>query len=170
MIYRFRIILDTEEDVFRDLEIDEKATLEDLSNAIIQSFGFDGTEVASFYMSNDNWEQGVEFPQFDTSEGDEIVRTMGETLLEQVVHENHTRLIYVYDFLNMWQFMVELAEIVEKDDAQTYPNLMFVQGQVPSQAPDIAFEVELNDDEENEFDDDYDVDDFEDLNFDENWN
>ncbi len=170
MIYRFRIILDTEEDVFRDLEIDEKATLEDLSNAIIQSFGFDGMEVASFYMSNDNWEQGVEFPQFDVAEGDEVIRTMGETILENVVHENHTRLIYVYDFLNMWQFMVELAEIVEKDDAQTYPNLMFVQGQVPSQAPDIAFEVELNDDEEDEFDDDYDVDDFDSLNFDENWN
>ena len=170
MIYRFRIILDTEEDVFRDLEIDEKATLEDLSNAIIQSFGFDGMEVASFYMSNDNWEQGVEFPQFDVAEGDEVIRTMGETILENVVHENHTRLIYVYDFLNMWQFMVELAEIVEKDDAQTYPNLMFVQEQVPSQAPDIAFEVELNDDEEDEFDDDYDVDDFDSLNFDENWN
>ncbi|RMB59572.1 hypothetical protein EAX61_08285 [Dokdonia sinensis] len=170
MIYRFRIILDTEEDVFRDLEIEETATLEDLSNAIIQSFGFDGMEVASFYMSNEKWEQGVEFPQFDTSEGDEIVRTMSETLLEHVVHENHTRLIYVYDFLNMWQFMVELAEIVEKNEAQTYPNLMFVQGQVPAHAPDIAFEVELDDDAEDEFDNDYDVDDFQDLNFDENWN
>jgi len=28
MIYRFRVILDTEEDVFRDLEIDQNETLE----------------------------------------------------------------------------------------------------------------------------------------------
>jgi hypothetical protein len=51
MIYRFRIILDTEEDVFRDLEIAKTASLEDLHNAVNQSFGFDGTEIASFYLS-----------------------------------------------------------------------------------------------------------------------
>lgn len=54
MIYRFRVILDndTDEDVFRDLEIRETDTLEDLHNVITQSFGFDGTEMASFYISN----------------------------------------------------------------------------------------------------------------------
>ena len=47
MIYRFRVILDndTEDDVFRDLEIKETDTMEDLHNIITQSFGFDGTEV-----------------------------------------------------------------------------------------------------------------------------
>ena len=44
MIYRFRVILDndTEDDVFRDLEIRETDTMEDLHNIITQSFGFDG--------------------------------------------------------------------------------------------------------------------------------
>lgn len=37
MIYRLRVILDTQEDVFRDLEIEQDAPLEDLHNAIIQS-------------------------------------------------------------------------------------------------------------------------------------
>ena len=50
MIYRFRVILDndTEEDVFRDLEIRETDTMEDLHNIITQSFGFDGLDLASF--------------------------------------------------------------------------------------------------------------------------
>ena len=45
MIYRFRAILDndTEEDIFRDFEIRESDTMEDLHNVITQSFGFDGT-------------------------------------------------------------------------------------------------------------------------------
>ena len=47
MIYRFRIILDTEEDIFRDIEIEQSASFEDLHNSITQSFGFDGTEMAS---------------------------------------------------------------------------------------------------------------------------
>ncbi|NJW55911.1 plasmid pRiA4b ORF-3 family protein, partial [Salinimicrobium oceani] len=53
MLYRFRIILDAEEDVFRDIEIMADNTLEDLHNTILQSFGFDGTEMASFYISDD---------------------------------------------------------------------------------------------------------------------
>ena len=52
MIYRFRIILDAQEDVFRDIEIEAKATLEDFHNAITQSFGFAGQEMASFYTSD----------------------------------------------------------------------------------------------------------------------
>ena len=70
MVYRFRVILDndTEEDIFRDLEIRETDTLEDLHNIITQSFGFDGTEMASFYLSNDEWDQGEEISLFDLSE------------------------------------------------------------------------------------------------------
>jgi len=46
MIYRFRVILDndTKDDIFRDLEIRETDTLEDLHNTINQAFGFDGTD------------------------------------------------------------------------------------------------------------------------------
>lgn len=169
MIYRFRIILDTEEDVFRDLEIDQGATLEDFNNAITQSFGFDGLEMASFYMSNDIWEQGEEISQFDMSEGTASVRLMNETLIEDVVSESSTKLLYVYDFLNMWRFMIELAEIAAPEDGVSYPNLMFVQGQVPDQAPDVAFEAE-KDDYDDEFEDDIDIDYLDDLNFDQNWN
>lgn len=169
MIYRFRIILDTEEDVFRDLEIDQEATLEDFNNAITQSFGFDGMEMASFYMSNDIWEQGEEISQFDMSEGTESIRLMNETIIEDVVSESSTKLLYVYDFLNMWRFMIELAEIAPPEEGVSYPNLMFVQGQVPDQAPEVAFEAE-KEDYDDEFEDDIDIDDLDNLNFDQNWN
>ncbi len=53
MIYRIRIILDVKEDVLRDIEIEENATLEDFHHAINQSFGFLGNEIASFYSTND---------------------------------------------------------------------------------------------------------------------
>lgn len=171
MIYRFRVILDndTEDDIFRDLEIRETDTLEDLHNIITQSFGFDGMEMASFYISNDEWEQGEEISMFDVSEGANSVRLMNETTINDVIHEAQTKLIYVYDFFNMWTFYVELAEIVEIAEGTDYPNLMFVQGQVPDNAPQKSFEAEDFSDS-NEFDDGLDVDDYSDLDFDENWN
>ncbi len=166
MIYRFRIILDntTEEDIFRDLEIRETDTLEDLHNTITQSFGFDGTEMASFYISNDAWDQGEEISLFDLSD-DSSARLMNETTINDVVHEAQTKLIYIYDFLSMWTFYVELAEIVDEAEGSDYPNLMFVQGQVPDNAPEIKFEAESDD-----LDSDLDIENYDNLDFNENWN
>jgi len=166
MIYRFRIILDTQEDVFRDIEIESDATLEDLHNAITQAFGFGGQEMASFYISNELWEQGEEIALFDMSDGQESIRTMGETQIEEVTDKDQTKMIYVYDFLNLWTFLVELADIVDYDDGRTYPNLMFAHGEIPEEAPEKEFLAEDPESEDTEID----SEDFEDLEFDENWN
>lgn len=171
MIFRFRVILDndTEDDVFRDLEIRENDTLEDLHNIITQSFGFDGMEMASFYVSDGEWNQGEEISMMDFAEDNNGGRMMATTIIKDAVNEVSTRLIYIYDFLSMWTFFVELAEIVEENNGTDYPNLMFVHGQLPDSAPEKQFESDPN------FDNDYDSDDieFEDLDsidFDENWN
>lgn len=173
MIYRFRVILDNateEEDVFRDLEIRESDTMEDLHNIITQSFGFDGMEMASFYISDEEWNQGEEIAMFDMSEAGNEVKVMANTIIKDVAHEASPKLIYVYDFLNMWTFFVELAEIVEEAQGTDYPNLMFVHGQIPDQAPEKHFEAETDDDNFSEFEDGIDTDDYQDLDFDENWN
>lgn len=167
MIYRFRAILDhdSKEDIFRDIEIRKTDTFEDLHNVLTQSFGFDGSEMASFYISNDEWDQGQEIALFDMGQNDDI-RMMNETIIEDVVDGDHTKLIYVYDFLNMWTFLVELGEIVDEAQGTDYPNLMFVCGQVPSEAPEKQFEAEQSEEDY----DGYRLDDYDELNFDEHWN
>ena len=167
MIYRFRAILDhdSKEDIFRDIEIRKTDTFEDLHNVLTQSFGFDGSEMASFYVSNDEWDQGQEIALFDMGQNDDI-RMMNETIIEDVVDEDHTKLIYVYDFLNMWTFLIELGEIVDEAQGTDYPNLMFVCGQVPSEAPEKQFEAEQSEEDY----DGYHLDDYDELNFDEHWN
>lgn len=167
MIYRFRAILDhdSKEDIFRDIEIRKTDTFEDLHNVLTQSFGFDGSEMASFYVSNDEWDQGQEIALFDMGQNDDI-RMMNETIIEDVVDGDHTKLIYVYDFLNMWTFLLELGEIVDEAQGTDYPNLMFVCGQVPSEAPEKQFEAEQSEEDY----DGYRLDDYDELNFDEHWN
>ena len=170
MIYRFRIILDTHEDVFRDLEMETSATMEDFHNAITQSFGFGGEEMASFYISNELWEQGEEISLFDMGDSAANVRVMNETLLDEVISETETRLIYIYDFLSMWTFLIELADIAEAKVGQIYPNLMFAQGEIPEEAPEKEFVADAM--EEPGFEEEFDMDpeDYDNLDFDENWN
>lgn len=170
MIYRFRIILDTQEDVFRDIEIEATASLEDFHNAITQAFGFGGQEMASFYISNELWEQGEEIALFDMSDEPGSLRIMSETYLEDVVHEDQTRMIYIYDFFNMWTFLVELAEVTESEDGRIYPNLMFAHGQIPEEAPEKEFIVEELSKEDLEEEFGMDPEDYDQLDFDENWN
>ena len=172
MIFRFRVVLDndTKEDIFRDIEIRNSDTLEDLHNAITQSFGFDGSEMASFYLSDDEWNQGEEISLFDLSEGGSDIQLMSQTTISEVVSESRTKLIYIYDFLSMWTFMVELGEIVDEAQGTDYPNLLFVHGQVPSEAPEKVFEAEGSEDLFDDSEDGYGVDDYDHLDFDENWN
>jgi len=175
MIYKFRITLDVLDDVIRDIAIRNTDSLEDLHFAIIQAFGFDGQEIASFYKADDEWNQGEEIALEDMSEGQGSVKLMNETLLEDTLSEKQTKLIYVYDFLTMWTFYVELADIAEPESTSSYPDLLFAQGQLPENPPEKKFEADMFDQFSDEFSDELendglDLDNFEDLDFDENWN
>ncbi|MDG1653406.1 MAG: hypothetical protein P8M02_03470 [Flavobacteriaceae bacterium] len=153
MILRFRIILDVKEDVLRDIEIEDSATFEDLHHAITQAFGFLGNEMASFYRSDEDWIQGEELPLEAMDPSQESCR---DQVLNTVISASQHQLIYVYDFLNLWTFFVELMEVGEQITGTTYPNLIHAQGEVPEEAPEKLFQSEdtLNPAEASEFDED----------------
>ncbi len=175
MIYKFRVTLDVLDDVFRDIGIRKDDTFEDLHFAIIQAFGFEGQEIASFYKADEDWNQGEEIALEDMSDGQADLKMMNETYLEDILSEKQTKLIYVYDFLNMWTFYVELADITEPESSRNYPDLLFAQGQLPENPPEKKFEADMFDQFSDEFSDELendglDIDSFEDLDFDERWN
>lgn len=164
MIYRIRIILDVEEDVLRDIEIEATATLEELHLAITQSFGFLGNEMASFYESDASWQQGEELPLESMEQGP----NMREEPLNVIFTSAQHHLIYVYDFLNLWTFFVELKEVGDALSGMSYPNLIHSQGEVPEEAPEKLFEAEDEshfdtdpaDEDPSDLDNDYDESEF----------
>ncbi|MEZ4809210.1 MAG: hypothetical protein R2819_02515 [Allomuricauda sp.] len=164
MIYKIRIILDAEEDIFRDIEIEDSNTLEEFHNAITQAFGFEGDEMASFYTCDEEWNQDEEIALFDMGENGSDVRLMNETVLDDVLTEQNPKMIYVYDFFSMWTFFVELADVVEKEDGRAYPSVLFSFGELPDSPPEKKFES----DPSVEFEDP--LDSYDDFDFDENWN
>lgn len=166
MIYKIRVILDAKEDVFRDLAVDSNDSLEDLHNIISQSFGLDSGEMASFYTCDQEWNQEDEIPLFDMEDG----VSMSTVQLKDIINEDKTKLIYVYDFLLMWTFFVELAEVSKHDDGNSYPELLFSHGELPDNPPDKVFEAEVSDDDIDEDQDFDDFDNYDAMDFDNQWN
>ena len=139
MLYKLRIFLETDgKDVYRDIEIQDDATLEDLHNVIVNSFDFDGTEMASFYLTDEELNQGFEIPLFNMDDKPNN-NLMSNTLLKDVVSEEKPNLLYIYDYLSMWRFLINLMETGEEAPGIEYPQVAFSQGIRPEDPPEIDF-------------------------------
>ena len=153
MIYKIRAILDVKKDVIRDVLIDNSNTLEDLHNSITNAFGFNGQEMASFYRTDDEWNQGEEIPLFDMSDAGESI-SMQSCVLSETLIKSGEKLIYVYDFMSMWTFFIELSDTNIKTE-NDLPSVAFSFGDVPEIAPEKEFIAEKSEDAF-EFDDEFD--------------
>ena len=111
-IFVFRVLIDYEKDVFRDIHIKSSQTFSEFHKAIQNAFDFDGQQMASFYMSNEDWDKGEEIAMEHISEN-QSNPLMHETNLEQMVEDVGQKLVYVSDFLLMWCFFIELVKIEE---------------------------------------------------------
>ena len=160
-MYKIRGILDTKEDVIRTLLVEDNVNLESLHNSISKAFGFEGQEMASFYKTDDEWNQGEEIPLFNMSEaGDGIF--MKNCFIKSAIQTSGDKLIYVYDFLKMWTFYVEVIEVTA-DNQDNLPKTILSVGQIPTEAPEKEFIAEQSN---HDFEDDYGSDfnnDFESL-------
>ena len=108
---RLRVIVDIEEDVFRDIIIGRTSSLEELHRGILAAFEFGEGEMASFFQSDEDWSRGREIPLMDMGMDDagNPYPSMRTTAVEDVVQAANDRMVYVYDFLRMWCFYVEIV-------------------------------------------------------------
>ena len=136
-------------------------------------------EVASFYTCDETWNQEDEISLFDTGDVLGEQKIMSDYPLSEILDKENTKIIYVYDFINMWTFLVELAAIEDQVIGNTYPETIFSHGEIPDEAMEKNFESDNADDYNDEFEDGLDDDDldmfegddsFEDYGFEENWN
>lgn len=151
-VYKFRVLLESESDntIFRDIEIKSSQSYFDLHEMIVASFGFDNSQMASFYVSDEAWNKGQEIALFDMNmEGDNNkILVMEETLINTQVNCVGAHLLYSYDFLNMRNFFIELIEIKVKEEKDAfYPKVTYSQGEAPAPKTDDSMlsEEELAD-------------------------
>ena len=135
-VYRFRVLLQhDDEDIFRDIDLLPSNNLQDLHKSIQDAFEFDDSQMASFYLSNDEWEKGEELTLFDMNEPgvEEAIRMMDEAVLDQTLAGEGDKLLYVFDFMNIWTFHVELIQIIKASESVSYPAIISFVGKAPNQ-------------------------------------
>jgi hypothetical protein len=113
-LYHLKVLLESDEIVFRDLLANENHNLEEFHQAILQSFGFKGKEMASFIKTDDNWEAVAEYTLEAISE-ESKAQLMQNALISEVFKKEGDTLDYIYDYLNEWKFNLELLKIEEAD-------------------------------------------------------
>lgn len=129
-ILKIRVVLDHDQQVFRDLEVETSGTMEDLHETLLAAFNISNDQMASFYESDAEWNKGPEIALMDMGTSEEPVSLMSETLIKDKLEER-SRLLYVYDFLNLRIFYVEVLGTSEADKSLDYPRVLMALGEMP---------------------------------------
>jgi len=135
-VYRFKVIIEDYEDLFREIEVKASQSFEDLHFAILKAFGFDLKHPASFFYSDDLWhmEDEIAFkdmPYSLTSNGTPMISTK----LSQYIDDPHQRFIYIYQSNeDAWAFLLELVAVGATASAEVVlPRVVKAEGEAPKQ-------------------------------------
>jgi hypothetical protein len=139
-ILTFRIMVDDQEKFIREVEIKASQTFKMLHDFIVSNLKLDANELASFHISDDQWNKLLEISLIDMTgaarkkkPSDEKLpklHLMDKTRVGTYYHTIGQKLIYEYDFLQMHTFLIELIEIETGNEEQSYPHLSFSNGKL----------------------------------------
>ena len=149
MKYNIRVILESKEDVIRNIEINSDCLLSELHYYLIECFDLNKNELASFYTTNNELEIIDEIPLISFEDRGS---NMQNTKLEVVLDEHSNNLIYVYDYMKMWRFLIELKS---KEEDFDFKKCLSKIGKMPKEAPEINFSLENQNNDEDGIEDEY---------------
>lgn len=130
MIYRFIVISSEEESFLREFELDKNNTLLDFHDCLQEELEYDRSQIASFFTSSEKWEKGEEFTLFDMGAN---TTPMDDVIIDDIILEDHQKILYVFDVFNERTFFIECAGSVDKIEGRTYPVCTRSRGKPPKQ-------------------------------------
>jgi len=156
MILLFRIISDEDQEFYRDLVIDGSDTFLDFHKVLQENLAYDPTQLASFFITTENWEKKQEITLIDMRQEPGIeTHTMGDVCLEEYISEVNQRMIYVFDFFSERAFFMELIETADQSSSRDTPFIAEAKGDPPKQ---LALDLLMDDDDSGNADfDPYDI-------------
>jgi hypothetical protein len=134
-VLKFRIYLEEDDAVYRDIVIKHTQHFQDLHLAIVKSYEFDSKHQATFYRSNDNWQRGREISLETYDKAYPVAPLiMSETTIGSEIRDTNQKFIYVYDFAKNWTFLVELINVSKEESSKlAYPSVSRAEGIGPQQ-------------------------------------
>ena len=134
-ILKFRVAMEEDDAVYRDIVIRHTQTFKDFNDAILRAYEFDNKHQSTFYRSNDQWLRGREISveKYDKEYRAEPL-IMGDTAIGSEIKDTSQKFIFVYDFAKNWTFLVELINVNKEEDKRTiYPATARIEGIGPQQ-------------------------------------
>ena len=134
-ILKFRVYLEEDETVYRDVVIRHTQSFFDLHEAILKSYEFDNRHQATFFRSNDHWQRGreISIEKYD-QEYKAPPLIMSETTIGSEIRNPNQRFTYLYDFNKNWNFLLELINVSREENPKiSYPSMIRTEGIGPSQ-------------------------------------
>ena len=139
MVYRFLLLSDEVDNFKREIQISSQATFLDFHKEIMKCTGYDNNQLYSFFICGEDWSKITEITliEMDTS-SEEDCYVMDSTVLEDLIEEEHQKLLYVFDQLNDRVFFIELREIITGKNLKD-PLCTKSVGSAPQQIVDFKF-------------------------------
>ena len=141
-VYKFKLFIEDNEDIYREIEILSGQTFDDFHNAIQDAYKFDKKHAASFFVSDDYWrkDQEITLREEDLPLDSEEVRKgvspknlMSKTKIAKYIDSPRQRFMYVFDPSVKWAFCIELMKILPDNPKGTYPACVKSIGNPPKQ-------------------------------------
>ena len=134
-ILKFRVYFEDDDSIYRDVVIRHTQSFFELHEAILKAYEFDNKHKATFFRSNEHWQQGREI-SLELYEKDYKVPPliMSETTVGSEIRDPGQKFVYNYDFNKSWNFLVELINVSKDENSKlTYPATIRSEGIAPSQ-------------------------------------
>ena len=143
MVFKLKIISDKVENFALHIDADAKNTFFELHEAIQDECKYDPSELATFFLADEEWDKGMEIPMFGgKSKKIPSVVNMKNATLGDYLKEKEDKLIYIFDLINQKSLYIELNEIVMEKKLNT-PVVTFNRGLAPSQSPSNRYDNDL---------------------------
>ena len=143
MVFKFRIISDKVENFALHIDADAKNTFFELHEAIQDECKYDPSELATFFLADEEWDKGIEIPMFGSkSLKINSVVNMKNATLGDYLKEKEDKLIYIFDVINQKSLYIELNEIVMEKKLNT-PMVTFNRGLAPLQSSTNHYDTDL---------------------------
>ena len=146
MIFLFRIISDENPDFYRDLVAEGTDTFLDFHNTLQKALGYDATQLASFFICNQQWEKEQEITLIDMMQEPGVTcYIMDQVTLEEHISELNQRMLYLFDFFSDRAFFIELVEMTDQNSPHPTPFIGHSEGDPPQQ---LALDKLMNESQE----------------------
>jgi hypothetical protein len=140
-VYIFRILAEEEDTFLREIALSEDNTLLDFHTILTKSMKLDDKQLASFYITNKQWEKQREFTLMDmevddyaaerhSDEGMVPVDVMSNVHIGDIIEDPKQRMLYEYNFVNPVLFFISLVATKEENDKAIFPKILFSEGNI----------------------------------------